>query len=171
MAYIANNLLKDEKVKYLTRPSPVVFGSTAVCLVMALLVYILGKGNPAFYTEIFGIKLYQLGATVLVLYAVYLALLAMVRYYTSEYSVTNKRVIIKVGLVRRSVFETFLARIEGIKVQQGVIGRIFNYGTITVVGTGGTNDSFRTVPYPLKFRHVIQQQLDNELREYKSDSN
>lgn len=122
------------------------------------------------HTAIYGWPLYEIFSIFLVLYAMYLGLYATIRFLTSEYGVTDKRVIMKVGWIQRDAFETFLTRTEGIKVWQSVLGRIFNYGTITVVGTGGTADSFREVPNPLQFRHIIQEQLERELKEFQTEN-
>lgn len=170
MRYIDNNLLDSEKVIYATHPSLIVFGSTVICLFFSGMIYFYGQANDVFHTSIMGWPLYVLASLFFIAYSVYLGLYAMVRYYTSEYGITDKRVIMKVGLIQRDIFETFLTRTEGIKVWQSVFGRLFNYGTITVVGTGGTNDSFRQVPNPLHFRHVLQEELDRELRSFGAES-
>ena len=84
---------------------------------------------------------------------------AFVRYQTSEFAVTNKRVIMKVGLIRRTSVEIVLNKIESIKVDQGIAGRIFDYGSIAIVGTGGTHDPFHRIAAPLQFRRTVQEQL------------
>ena len=77
---------------------------------------------------------------------------------TTEMAVTNKRVIIKVGIISRRTIEMNLAKIENIGVNQSIIGRIFGYGIITVVGTGGTSEPFKNVSKPLDFRKAVQAQ-------------
>jgi uncharacterized membrane protein YdbT with pleckstrin-like domain len=81
-----------------------------------------------------------------------------INYTSSEFGVTNRRVLIKVGFVRRRSLELFLQKLEGIGVDQGILGRIFGYGTITVTGTGGTKEVFRAIAAPLEFRRMVQQQ-------------
>ena len=78
-------------------------------------------------------------------------------WFTSEFAVTNKRVIIKVGLISRRTLEMNLAKIESVNVNQGILGRILDYGSITVIGTGGTKESFRGISQPLEFRKAFQQ--------------
>ena len=72
-------------------------------------------------------------------------------------AVTNKRVIIKVGLISRRTAELNLNKVENIGVNQSILGRILNYGTITVVGTGGTHEQFRWVASPIEFRRAVQE--------------
>jgi uncharacterized membrane protein YdbT with pleckstrin-like domain len=79
-----------------------------------------------------------------------------VRYATSEFAVTNKRVIMKVGWVRRRSLETLLSKVESIGVDQGIVGRMLDFGTISVNGTGGTSESFPQIGAPLEFRRQVQ---------------
>ncbi|MBC8230730.1 PH domain-containing protein [bacterium] len=80
-----------------------------------------------------------------------------IAWFTSEFAITNKRVIIKVGLISRRTLEMNLAKIESVNVNQGVLGRILNYGSITVIGTGGTRERFSRISQPLEFRKAFQQ--------------
>ena len=78
---------------------------------------------------------------------------------TSEFAVTNKRVIIKVGWIRRRSLETLLTKVEGIEVNQGIWGRVFDYGTIVITGTGGSKETFARIGAPLLFRRKVQEQI------------
>jgi len=64
---------------------------------------------------------------------------------SSEFAITNKRVIIKVGLISRKTLEMNLSKIESVNVDQSILGRILRYGTLTVIGTGGTRETFTTI--------------------------
>ncbi len=76
---------------------------------------------------------------------------------TSEFAVTNRRVIIKVGLVSRKTVELNLEKVESIGVEQTVLGRILGYGTIVVVGTGGTKEPFPRISDPMGFRRAVNE--------------
>jgi len=76
---------------------------------------------------------------------------------TSEYAITNRRVIVKTGFISRQSFEMNLSRIESVEVDQSFWGRILGYGSITIIGTGGTRELFNNISNPLKFRKVFQQ--------------
>jgi uncharacterized membrane protein YdbT with pleckstrin-like domain len=82
-----------------------------------------------------------------------------IRASSSEFAITNKRVLIKVGLVRRHSLELLLQKVEGIGVDQSILGRILGYGTITVSGVGGTKEAFRMISSPLEFRRQVQASL------------
>ena len=64
--------------------------------------------------------------------------------------------IVKVGLIRRDTLELLLSKVESIGVDQTVTGRIVGYGSIAVVGTGGTRETFRNIARPLDFRKQVQ---------------
>lgn len=93
-----------------------------------------------------------------------LFILPLIDSLTSEYAITNKRVIIKVGLISRRTIEMNLSKIESVNVDQSVLGRILGYGEITLNGTGGTRESFTDISNPAKFRRVFQESIDNSLR-------
>ncbi len=76
---------------------------------------------------------------------------------TSEFAITNKRIIIKVGLVSRRTLEMNLGKVESVNVDQSILGRILGYGTIIVIGTGGTKEPFSDISAPLEFRRQFQQ--------------
>jgi uncharacterized membrane protein YdbT with pleckstrin-like domain len=90
---------------------------------------------------------------------------AFIRRHSSEFAVTNKRVVVKVGLVRRHSTEILLRQVEGITVDQGLFGRLLNYGTIVIEGTGSDRTPYKGIGAPLKFRLAVQEQIDRSLSE------
>lgn len=76
---------------------------------------------------------------------------------TGEFAITNKRVILKVGLIRRITLEMNIAKIESVSVDQSILGRLLNYGTIKVTGTGGTGQPFHCIVDALTFRKKFQE--------------
>lgn len=76
---------------------------------------------------------------------------------TDEFAVTNKRLIIKTGLISRKTLEMNLSKIESVNVDQGILGRILGYGTIRIIGTGGTKEAFPKIKQPLEFRKKFQE--------------
>jgi len=85
---------------------------------------------------------------------------ALVRRSSTELAVTNRRVIAKFGLVARSTVEMNLAKIESVRVEQTVMGRLLGYGSIIVTGTGSTMDPIRFIANPIAFRQAIQAATD-----------
>jgi membrane protein YdbS with pleckstrin-like domain len=76
-------------------------------------------------------------------------------YLSTEYGVTNKRLIIKKGIIRVVVAEIPIDRIESIYCIQGIFGRLFHYGMICVSGIGGMMPVFSMVSRPYALRRKI----------------
>jgi uncharacterized membrane protein YdbT with pleckstrin-like domain len=89
-----------------------------------------------------------------------LFILPIIQLYTDEYVITNRRVIIKKGLIARYTLEMNLQKIETVNVDQSILGRILNYGCITIVGTGGTREHFHDIKDPIAFRNAF---MENDL--------
>jgi uncharacterized membrane protein YdbT with pleckstrin-like domain len=81
---------------------------------------------------------------------------------SSEFAVTTKRVIIKLGVLNTRSVELLLPKIEGITVSQSLGGRLFGYGQIVVIGTGGTQEPFPGIQAPLDFRQAVQAATDGK---------
>jgi uncharacterized membrane protein YdbT with pleckstrin-like domain len=77
--------------------------------------------------------------------------------WLSEFVITNRRIIIKTGFIARNTFEMNLSKIESVNVDQSVMGRILNYGSITIIGSGGTKETFHRISGPLEFRKAFQE--------------
>lgn len=91
------------------------------------------------------------------------AIPAFIRRSSSEFAVTNKRVVVKIGFLRRRSTEILLRQVEGITVDQGILGRIFGYGTIVVEGTGSDRTPYKGISAPMKFRLAVQEQIEKSL--------
>lgn len=77
--------------------------------------------------------------------------------WADEFAITNKRVIIKTGLISRKTIELNLTKIESVNVNQGFLGRILGFGSIQIVGTGGSKEIFLNITDPLTFRKKFQE--------------
>ena len=140
MGYIEANLLPGEAVVQRARLHWIVFLKAIVVAVVGLAVLFI---QPL------------VGAIVVGL-ALLMALPPWLERTTSEFGVTSKRVIIKVGLIQRRTLELLIRQVEAISVDQSLTGRIFNFGTITLTGTGGVRETFHNIANPLEFRRSIQ---------------
>jgi uncharacterized membrane protein YdbT with pleckstrin-like domain len=86
-----------------------------------------------------------------------LTIYAWMKRWLSEFVITNRRVVIKTGFISRRTFEMNLSKIETVNVDQSVMGRILNYGSITIIGTGGTKETFHDIAKPMAFRKAFQE--------------
>ena len=148
MSYVDDQLLPGERVQYRAHLHKLIYAWPALFAagMMALAVWAFSSGTA--------------WAGLLAIAAGFVPLLiAHIKYTSSEFAVTDKRVIIKVGWIRRRTLETMLGKVEGIGVEQGFIGRMLGFGTITVTGTGGTKEPFPKIARPLEFRRQVQGQV------------
>jgi hypothetical protein len=82
-------------------------------------------------------------------------------YMYSEFVVTSKRVVVKIGFFKRQSLEFFLRQIESAGVNQGFLGRVLNYGTVVLTGSGGTSTYLPRIARPLAFRKALLEQIEN----------
>ena len=103
-----------------------------------------------------------LGVVLLPAYGVGLLfwLWAWIVYATTELAITNKRVIAKTGLIQRRTIEMFLEKIESIQVDQSVLGRMFNFGSVVISGTGVHSAPFKSIADPLALRKNFMMAAD-----------
>lgn len=99
--------------------------------------------------------------TIWFLFGIFFFVVAVVRVMTTELALTNKRVIAKTGFIRRDTVELRLEKVEGLIINQGIIGRIFNYGTVIVSGTGGIRTPIPFITSPIAFRRVVNEFLED----------
>jgi uncharacterized membrane protein YdbT with pleckstrin-like domain len=150
MASLDRHLLPGERIVHQARPHWVMFLAP---LLLALTGLVLGA-----LLEYTAGDYWYVGAGIAAL-AVLLALGPFVRYATSEYAVTDKRVLARVGVFERRSVETLLTKVEAIEVEQDLAGRMLGYGNITITGTGGTQERLERIPGPLEFRRQVQGQI------------
>ena len=92
-----------------------------------------------------------------ILFAIGLVVLfsAVVRRWTTELVLTNRRIITKRGLVARDTVEMNLSKVESLHVNQSLMGRLFDYGDVTVVGTGSSLEPLLGISRPLELRRNL----------------
>ena len=81
-------------------------------------------------------------------------------YFVNELAMTNKRVISKKGFIRRDTSELKLSKLETIEIKQSIFGRIFGFGKIICIGTGGSETSIDNIDNPLEFRKKFLEYTD-----------
>jgi uncharacterized membrane protein YdbT with pleckstrin-like domain len=153
MEYIDDNLMSGEQVVYRTKLHwiillvPIIF---AIIFAVIALIMIFAGGDAAAVGYFF---------LFLFLAAIIWVISSFISFKTSEFGITNKRVLVKVGWIQRHSLEILLTKVEGIGVNLGILGRVLGYGTIVVTGTGGTKEPFHKIDAPLEFRKRVQEQI------------
>lgn len=151
MSYIQKVLQPNETLVYQTRLHWLVYARAMIFVVVALAFASAGyyAGGDDFLDA--GLA----GATLFLFLAVVSAIHAAIRRASTELAVTDHRVIFKRGIVSRYTIEMARSKVESVDVHQSFWGRIFNYGTILVRGTGGSLEPFRNIENPLQLRSSI----------------
>jgi uncharacterized membrane protein YdbT with pleckstrin-like domain len=150
MSYIDSNLMPGEQVIYRTRRHFMLTLGTpltiaAGCAVMATVLFYYQWTRAGWLFVCLGLLEVLHGAIV---------------HRSSEFSVTNRRVMIKMGVLTTKSWELLLPKIEGIQIEQSFAGRLNDFGSIIVTGTGGSKDVFEGIAHPFGFRQAIDEQIE-----------
>ena len=147
MSYVDSILEPGEQVRYRTTISWTVYANALwVSLAAGAIAYIAFKTNVDWLLLASG----ALGVIALVLFA-----LGALRRAATEIAVTDRRIVFKRGLIRRHTVEMNMAKVESVDVDQTLLGRLFDYGDVTVRGVGSTFEQLSLVDAPLKLRTSV----------------
>lgn len=143
MGYIENNLMKDEELIFSTKLHPGIYAGPATLILVGVALF-LGSGS--------------LGTVVTTLGLLWF-LRAWSRRKSSEFCITNKRVIAKTGILSTRTVELHLSKIEGASIIQFFAGKSWGYGTVTLRGTGGSQLQLKDIAAPFDFRKHVEAHL------------
>lgn len=152
-SFITSTLSKNEEVKALFHLHSIAWIGIIAPLVLAV---IAGIGCIA-ASSIQGAG----GLWIFPLFMVVMALCAYLGMISTEYGVTNKRVVGKTGFIFRKNIDIRLNKIESVVLDQGIFGRIFGFGSIVFNGTGSGKSVFLNIDNPLQAKNVINQILED----------
>lgn len=160
--YESANLMPGEQVVYSAKLTSIIFIRPIIITVSAALLLLctviaLFQQKAA---SVPGLFLCCTSPIILWLVAGILAIVFRVAtFYTTVFLLTNRRVLVQVGIFSRKSRELLLSRVEGVDIYQDFWGRTFNYGTVIVTGTGGLRTPFPLINHPLELRDAINWQL------------
>lgn len=151
MGYIEQNLMEGEQIITRAQLHYIVYWKPALMILAALILFVF-QISPDVYT-------YQgyLAAILLVIALISI----LVIHGNRKYILTNRRLIEKVGIIRRESREILLRKCEGVQLSQSIMGRIFDYGTVVVSTTGEAENEYRYIQSPVRFQTLINQQIDH----------
>ena len=116
---------------------------------------VLHRGRISWWSQ-FWMLLLGIVTLVVVIGLVFLVM-AWVRVRSTEVAITNRRVIAKFGFIKRDTVEINLEKVEALKVEQGFLGRILNYGTVFISGAGTSVAPIKDIADPLVFRRKFME--------------
>ena len=144
MHFMEKNLLVNERIVFSTKLNWTLYVKSSIVILIGLLVLLDG---------LFGLIVVFIGI-----------LSAVVTYFkikTFEFAVTNKRILIKYGILRTRSFEIMLNKVEAIYIERNIIEKLVNSGTMIIKGTGGSQNLLRNVDNPFQFRIALNEQIEN----------
>ena len=148
MSQTKQTLYTDEQVLFQCRPhwsvyAPFIFSIIGFMLVLA----------KADLKSTIGYSLFLIFSSLSIVFF----FASLLRRKTTSFSVTSNRILMKVGVLRRAITDMRHNQIQGLSVEQSLLGRIFNFGSISLHGTGGSKFEFPSVPNPMRFQEIIQE--------------
>ena len=99
--------------------------------------------------------IWRFTAYALALVAIFLLIQQWLQWWVTEIAVTDRRVIYKKGLVRRQTNEMNMDKVESVQIDQSILGRMLDYGDVTILGTGEGFETLRTISSPIELRNSI----------------
>jgi uncharacterized membrane protein YdbT with pleckstrin-like domain len=135
-SYIGTSLMPDERVVYRAKLHWIAFVRPGILAV--------------------GLAPFSFGLSLLILAAPILDRIG------TELAITNQRVVAKFGVIRRQTVELRLGRVEGLAVDQGILGRLLGYGSVILAGTGTTQTPIHQIADPIAFRQAVYRTQEEE---------
>jgi len=140
MGYVQSVLLPGERLAYHAQLHWAAYWRTLVLSLLGALLLLAGDPVSAM--------------TALVLFV--LAAFASIDPSTTEIAITNHRVILKRGLLRRGTIEINIDKVASVVVRQSILGGVLNFRTVIVRGTGGNVSPLAYVDAPLALRQALR---------------
>jgi uncharacterized membrane protein YdbT with pleckstrin-like domain len=147
MGYVRDNVMPGERVVFETQLHWIVYGPAVAIALVSIMVGTAMGAEDGIIVAIMGIFIAMLSAGA-----------TWVRRRTSEFAVTDRRVLVKTGLIARKTLELQVDRIESLSIDQPILGRMLGYGTVRIRGMGAGEQPFPSVAQAMDLRkHVYEQ--------------
>lgn len=148
MSYLERVLQPGEQVRRISSIHWIVCWPGVAVAVLAVVAYWLSDTRllPGLWRYI---------AYAIALGAVVLLVQEWLRWWTTEMAVTNRRVIYKNGLIWRQTNEMNMDKVESVQVEQSILGRVLDYGNVTILGTGAGFETMHIIGSPIELRNSI----------------
>ena len=148
MSYVQRVLQPGEQVRQVSSLHWIIYWPGVAAVLLAVVAYWLSETRllPG---------IWRYSAYALALVAVVLLIQQWLRWWVTEIAVTNRRVIYKKGLIRRQTNEMNMDKVESVQIDQSILGRMLDYGDVTILGTGEGFETLRTIASPIELRNSI----------------
>ena len=148
MSYVQRVLQPGEQVRHISSIHWIVYWPGVAVALLAVVAYWFSETR--YLTGIWRYTAYALA-----LVAIFLLIQQWLQWWVTEIAVTDRRVIYKKGLVRRQTNEMNMDKVESVQIDQSILGRMLDYGDVTILGTGEGFETLRTISSPIELRNSI----------------
>jgi uncharacterized membrane protein YdbT with pleckstrin-like domain len=148
MSYVQRVLQPGEQVRHISSIHWIVYWPGVAVALLAVVAYWFSETRL-----LTGFWRYTTYALALV--AVVLLIQQWFQWWVTEIAVTNRRIIYKKGLIRRQTNEMNMDKVESVQIDQSILGRMLDYGNVTILGTGEGFETLRTIASPIELRNSI----------------
>ena len=148
MSYVQRVLQPGEQVRHISSIHWIMYWPGVAVALLAVVAYWISDTRhlPGFW---------RYTAYALAIVAAVLLIQQWLRGWVTEIAVTNRRVIYKKGLIQRETNEMNMDKVESVLIDQSILGRMFDYGNVTILGTGEGFETLRTIASPIELRNSI----------------
>jgi uncharacterized membrane protein YdbT with pleckstrin-like domain len=151
MAYYTKVLQPGETVRIVGRLHWLIFGRAVLLFIVAAIL----AGVTAWLPDPVWQQNVLIAAAAVAALALVAFIIEWIRRQATEFVVTDHRVIYKRGVISRHTVEMNISKVETVDVEQSMLGRMLNYGTVLVRGTGESLEPLRHIGAPLALRNAI----------------
>lgn len=151
MAYYTKVLQPGEHVRIVGRLHWLIFGRAILLFIAAAVL----AGTTLWLSDPVWQYYVLIAAAIVAALAFVTFIVEWIRRHATEIVVTDHRVIYKTGLISRHTVEMNISKVETVDVEQDIMGRLLNYGTVLVRGTGESLEPLRHIDSPLALRNAI----------------
>jgi len=148
MSYVQRVLQPGEQVRHVSSVHWIVYWPGVAVALLALAAYWFSGTR---YLP----GIWRYAAYALALVAIVLLIQQLFQWWVTEIAVTNRRVIYKKGFIRRQTNEMNMDKVESVQIDQSILGRMLDYGDVTILGTGEGFETLRTIASPIELRNNI----------------
>ncbi|HIJ37830.1 MAG TPA: PH domain-containing protein [Rhodospirillaceae bacterium] len=142
-SYIQSQLNKDESVIYSAKLHWWIYARAALLTLVGIITF-MSETHIGYLLIITGILAF---------------ILSFLQVITTELAITNKRVIAKFGIIRRSTYEQQISKIDGCHLEQSIFGRILGFASIGIRGSGGVSTPIPYIAAPDLFKRRLAEQV------------
>jgi uncharacterized membrane protein YdbT with pleckstrin-like domain len=151
MSYVQRVLQPGETILYEAKISWTTYIPGILLIILALIVFVLLLifiPDPAWLANAAGL--------VILVVALVVLFRAWFERWTTEIAITSRRIILKRGFIRRDTAEMHMEKVESVDVSQSFVGRLLDFGDVSVRGTGAGLETLRQIDQPLDFRNHVK---------------